>query len=344
MKVFEGQAKKDRVLIGVNKRYVCLVSFHWFIDMSRIISAEHTNSSITIRTDSESIVVDDLNLEDITEVYKAISSKRMLRRDEIKESIKKDTQLAHYYQNITEEEESLFYKTFGERIINSSSKQTVDLLESNSSRKKALFILSNPLLIRIFFQMNMPFQEFVKEAFSGAILLNQEENEVDKAIFLHLKQENTCIGRLNAFSFISQSTWEEDSPVKKEEITAAPPKKSEFINPNLFTGLSKDSSSHIKHTLAFPKDLSSPEISVQRVDTPKSIDIPLSLLKRIRETSRLIYKNRENKENIKDLEKAAKHLEHIFREESRRRFSEEDGEIAVRLVSRILPSRFLQRN
>ncbi|KAI5190137.1 hypothetical protein NECID01_0830 [Nematocida sp. AWRm77] len=344
MKVFEGRAKTQRVLVGIENKYMQVRSplFSFGLADVRSFLVSFSPSPVLAMTVPSGVVeLEGLSKHELEEVREVLSTQRVLSKEDIKDITKKDLQLQQVYQHITEEEAELFYTTFGDRLIGSLKDSEINPLEVLSGRKKAKFVFSNQTLIKVFFQMALPFDAFVKDLFSGLIFANQAENAVDKAVMEELKRTSSPLERLNAYSFLLQSTWD-IHPLKRTSLPEHAVQ--EVLNPNLIRNLSQIE--HAEETpeshafsLDIPETLAAPVITPGTVEDIKRVPIPLSILRRLRETSRLVAKHSTSTELIK---KTTQRLEQFFKEEVRRRFSPEQGEIALSSVHRILPSRFLK--
>ncbi|OAG31935.1 hypothetical protein NEDG_00410 [Nematocida displodere] len=336
MKVFEGKVRGQRALVGVDDKYVCIVTPALAINLSDIVSAKVHPAFLTITTATTSFELEQLSHEEIETINDAIATKRMISKEEIHEVIKRDAELNELYQNIQEGEEALFYKTFGARIMQGSKQTDPESFEGLSSKKKAKFVLANPELTKTFFQLTLPFNLFLKELFSGFVLANQQENEVDRVLLSQLGRSSSPTERINAQSLLLQSGWDVwDRPAPK----AAPGTRDEVLNPNLTESISLRPELTQKKHFQVPGLLSIPKISIGTIENTKRVLLPPELLRRLREVSRLVAKSKVHTELIAT---TVERLEQFFREETRRRLSPEQREAAILAVTRILPSRFMK--
>ncbi|KAI5184986.1 hypothetical protein NEHOM01_0537 [Nematocida homosporus] len=337
MRVITARTQTHPLLIGLDEKYLKLASPHFVIDLHDISQIQRQNQKTIITTPEHHLEIEGLSLSDSDQIIEVVQKKRMISQDEIKTLIKQDIQLNHLYQNIATEEQQLFYKTFGDRIISRTKKSDPDLTSLHSSRKKAQYVLTNRTLLNVFFKMNIDFDQFVKDLFTGYVIANQEENEVDKMLLVELKRGSGPVERLNAYSMIEESEWTSWTPTERPQL---PLKTRDILNPGLFQNIPKPKPIAISTSPTAPATLTPPQIQVSTLKPITTIPIPTPLLRRMRETSRLVAKT---KVSTKTSTSTAMALEQIFREETRRRFSEKDGEVALLAINRILPTRFITK-
>ncbi|KAI5181925.1 hypothetical protein NEOKW01_2075 [Nematocida sp. AWRm80] len=363
MRVFEGVSECGKALIGIENKYLRVCTQKRTISLNDISYLEASNDSIKFIFNNTAVIVSGLSKEEIQQIEDTYKTKRMITKAEVQTVLKRDIQLQRTYLNLKEEERPLFYKVFADRLLNEVSLSEIDQLENLSSRKRAQFVLSNPQALKAFFQLNLPFTEFVSQLFSGYILMNQEKNLVDKAIQSILSRGGE-MDRLNIYSCLLESAWEDTSkiiqvsdtlsfsgaplnpsitecisaestlPNREEEREAFNENRTETENkdvetiPNPFYSLSQPE-----------RILQAPIIQINQVPGEQRLTIPPSLLKRLRETSRLIFKSKEHPESIQNLIHT---IEQTFKEETKRILTPEEWSLALSSIHRISPSRFLK--
>jgi len=346
MRVFEARFEGVRVLIGVDAKYMKICTPSRIFDLSEISSSASSLSplphiTVKILGSGETLKISHLTKEEVEKMEETIGSKEKITSEEVSQVIKQDLQLSAFYKNITKEAQGLFYAVFGDRIIENLKDPEIDPGQALSSKKKAKYVLSNPTLVSVFLKMSVTFSEFVAKLFGGFIFLNQAENEVDKMVFLELGRSSCQLERLNVFSFLQQSADRDAVLLLRPPKQGAGARIGNVLNPNLIKNTAGAGAQTEKKKSSVPEILKVPEIVLEKIEQIRKTNVPLEILQRLRETSRLVAKQKKPTE---DVEKSVGRIEQIFREETRRTMSEEEGEFAIHAVNRIVPSRFIRNS
>lgn len=357
MKVFEGKCGSQRVVLGVDEKYLRICSADASVDLHEVSTAEileetpsagtpgAISASIRIETAQIQMVIEGIKREDAELALLAVHNKAAVTKKELSEILRRDVELGLLYRNMGEEDEQMFYSTFAERIVRSATQPDVDVLDNISGKKKARFVLGSTVLMRAFFELVLSFAEFVRQVFSGCILSSGPENEVDKQIFALMGRSSSTVERLNVRSFLLQSVW--DSP-QETEVEGRSPRKApdvtrDVLNPMLLRGRMSEGKEVQKPGLQSLQPLPAlflPPIQTGSIEAIPSINIPRKVLVQMRDLSRIVWKNKAKREL---LERAVARMEQTFREDTRRNLSSSDGHLASRLLAPILPSRFLKK-
>lgn len=358
MKVFEGRYESQRVIIGVDEKYLRICSANIAVDLHEVSTAKILEEtpyatspvvlpvSIRIQTDKIQMDIEGLKREDADLIVLAVQNKAAVTKKELTEILRRDVELGLLYRNMGEEDEQMFYSTFAERIVRSATQSDVDVLDTISGKKKAKFILSSTVLMQVFFSLSLSFGEFVRQAFSGCILSSGTENEVDKQIFNHMNRTSSTVERLNVRSFLLQSIWDTPQEPEPEDKNPrkAPEETQDVLNPMLLRSRKPEkkqdpTKSELKTLQPLPA-LSLPQIETGSIEAIPRINIPRKVLVQMRDLSRIVWKNKAKREL---LERAVTKMEQTFKEDTRRNLSSSDGHLASQLLAPILPSRFLRK-
>ncbi|KAI5189237.1 hypothetical protein NEMIN01_0403 [Nematocida minor] len=344
MRVYECKVNGERGLVGVSRKYLKIVRDKEVVELDKIGAAEIQKDSLLITLeDKTSLVVSGLERADLEIVQETIKGKRMISKEEITEAVKKNIQLQKTYKNINQSEHKIFYKIFGELLLKTVKKEESTKIEQTSSSGRAKFVISNKITLSAYFNMNISFLSFVNYFYSGYLMMGSEENEVDTEIFRILNRPVSSIERVNVRSMILQDTAEETEEIKQKPKTI---KKEHLINPELVRLLNEKflNSKNIKNTPEAAKKIERPVLHppVIRVETVlplRRIGVPMDILRRMKEVSKLIYKNKNLSEEIKAV---SNNLQQSLKDEIRRKLPIEEGNAVMMAIDRIIPTRFIR--
>ncbi|EIJ88386.1 uncharacterized protein NEPG_00161 [Nematocida parisii ERTm1] len=340
MKVFECQMDGMRCLVAVDRKYLKISTKAELLGLDEILSIDvgHLEISITLNSKNTHKLthLDEDNFKMVQEIVK---SRRMINNDEISDAIKKNIQLQNTYKNINEKEHKIFYRIFGEMLLKNVKSQGISQIEQRSSSEKAKFLMSNRIVMNAFFNLNITFRLFVNHFYNGYLMTSASENEVDVEIFRILNRPISLIERVNVRSMLLLDTPPEKKELVKEK--PKPAKKDHLINPDLVKLLSETTPSlHTENNLQKidPIVLTLPKFTVSTIAPMKRVGVPADILRRMKEISKLIYKNKSASD---DLEEVSNNLQQFLKDEIRRKLPIDEGNAVIAAIGRIIPSRFL---
>ncbi|KAI5138100.1 hypothetical protein NEAUS07_2262 [Nematocida ausubeli] len=385
MKVFECKLDEKRSLVAVDRKYMKISTATEIIDLNEIDTSQILPAGLEIILHEKKVhKLSSLEEEDLKSIQEVIKSRRMISKEELSNAIKKNIQLQNTYKNINESEHKIFYKIFGEVLLKNIKIEEIQRLEQPSSSEKAKFLISNRIAMNAFFNLNITFRLFVNYFYTGYLMANSQENEVDLEIFRILGRQISQIERVNVRSMLLQEISIKEETIKEKQ-KAKSLKKDSLINPDLVkllnhstatTPVSTNNQSHInpqdirqdtqqtnlpeksKETQYNPDinqvqhnkisqpvnnplnivQLQPPIFKVTAVEPMKRVGVPLDILRRMKEISKLIYKNKVPSE---ELEVIANNLQQFLKDEIRRKLPIDEGNAVISAINRITPSRFL---
>ncbi|KAI5159735.1 hypothetical protein NEAUS03_0545 [Nematocida ausubeli] len=385
MKVFECKLDEKRSLVAVDRKYMKISTATEIIDLNEIDTSQILPAGLEIILHEKKVhKLSSLEEEDLKSIQEVIKSRRMISKEELSNAIKKNIQLQNTYKNINESEHKIFYKIFGEVLLKNVKIEEIQRLEQPSSSEKAKFLISNRIAMNAFFNLNITFRLFVNYFYTGYLMANSPENEVDLEIFRILGRPISQIERVNVRSMLLQEISIKEEPIKEKQ-KAKSLKKDSLINPDLVKLLNHNTATtpiSIKnqpHTNSqeirqetqqtnlpeksteseFVPDrnqvqqdkisqpvnnplnitqLQPPAFKVTAIEPMKRVGVPLDILRRMKEISKLIYKNKVPSE---ELEIIANNLQQFLKDEIRRKLPIDEGNAVISAINRITPSRFL---
>ncbi|EHY64577.1 hypothetical protein NERG_02387 [Nematocida ausubeli] len=385
MKVFECKLDEKRSLVAVDRKYMKISTATEIIDLNEIDTSQILPAGLEIILHEKKVhKLSSLEEEDLKSIQEVIKSRRMISKEELSNAIKKNIQLQNTYKNINESEHKIFYKIFGEVLLKNIKIEEIQRLEQPSSSEKAKFLISNRIAMNAFFNLNITFRLFVNYFYTGYLMANSQENEVDLEIFRILGRQISQIERINVRSMLLQEISIKEETIKEKQ-KAKSLKKDSLINPDLVkllnhntttTPVSINNQSHINpqeirqdtqqtnlpektaetqynpdinqvqhNKISQPVNnplnivqLQPPIFKVTAVEPMKRVGVPLDILRRMKEISKLIYKNKVPSE---ELEVIANNLQQFLKDEIRRKLPIDEGNAVISAINRITPSRFL---
>ncbi|KAI5137728.1 hypothetical protein NEAUS06_2336 [Nematocida ausubeli] len=385
MKVFECKLDEKRSLVAVDRKYMKISTATEIIDLNEIDTSQILPTGLEIILHEKKVhKLSSLEEEDLKSIQEVIKSRRMISKEELSNAIKKNIQLQNTYKNINESEHKIFYKIFGEVLLKNIKIEEIQRLEQPSSSEKAKFLISNRIAMNAFFNLNITFRLFVNYFYTGYLMANSQENEVDLEIFRILGRQISQIERINVRSMLLQEISIKEEIIKEKQ-KAKSLKKDSLINPDLVkllnhntttTPVSTNNQSHINphdirqdtqqtnlpekttetqynpdinqvqhNKISQPVNnplnivqLHPPIFKVTAIEPMKRVGVPLDILRRMKEISKLIYKNKVPSE---ELEVIANNLQQFLKDEIRRKLPIDEGNAVISAINRITPSRFL---
>ncbi|KAH9387339.1 uncharacterized protein NEMAJ01_2235 [Nematocida major] len=340
MKVYECTVNGERGIIGVDRKYLKICTRHEILGMEDISEISQDKADLAVLLHSKRTLnvhgLDDACAATLLETGK---SKRMISKEEISDSIKRNIQLQKSYRSISPAEHRVFYRIFGESLLKGARPNEPLKIEQASSSGKAKFLISNRTAMQAYFNMDIPFGVFVKCFYSGYLTTGSPENDVDLEIFRILKRPINPMERVNVQSMVQQDIAETPAePIKKKP---APAKKEHLINPCLVNPLvsrESDKSSECSRGKLGRPILFPPKIRISSIHPIRRVGIPVEILRRMKEISKLVFKNKASSE---DLEEISNNMQQSLKEEIRRKLPIEEADAVILAISRISPSRFL---
>lgn len=346
MKVFECKIDGERCLIGVSRKYLKIVTKNRTVDIEQVSATEIKGDRlfVVIEGQKDHLQIEGLERKDLENIQETVKSKRMISKEEIAEAIKKNIQLQKTYKNINQKEHKIFYKIFGEILLKTVRKEESTNLDQKTSSEKARFILSNRTAITAYFRMNISFSLFVGYFYGGFLMIGAAENEVDEEVFKIHERPISPVERINVRSMILQDSVEEPEEIKQKTNTQ---KKDHLINPDLVrllnekflnrSDLEKESVPLLRREKIVAQP---PRLTVRTIKPLRRVGIPIDILRRMKEVSRLIYKNKNASDEIRDISNS---LQQSLKEEIRRKLPIEEGDAVMMAIGRIVPTRFIDK-